>query len=154
MKQKIIGSRTLIAVLLLPWIGFSQSTVAQAPEFDHAAIVVHDLQKSGEFYQKVMRLQRIPDPFNDGKHVWYRIGAHEQLHVIASSTEMTHDISVHLAFRVPSLPAFMVHLDQMRVKYRNFRSDEPTAGIRPDGVKQIYFQDPDGYWVEVNDGKF
>jgi lactoylglutathione lyase len=22
--------------------------------------------------------------------------------------------------------------------------------IRADGVKQIFFQDPDGYWIEVN----
>jgi len=28
----------------------------------------------------------------------------------------------------------------------------PTA--RPDGVKQIYRQDTDGYWMEVNDDKF
>jgi len=26
--------------------------------------------------------------------------------------------------------------------------------VRPDGVRQIYFQDPDGYWLEVNDSKF
>jgi len=26
--------------------------------------------------------------------------------------------------------------------------------LRPDGIQQIYFQDPDGYWIEVNDDKF
>jgi catechol-2,3-dioxygenase len=25
--------------------------------------------------------------------------------------------------------------------------------VRPDGVKQIYFQDPEGYWIEINDDK-
>jgi lactoylglutathione lyase len=25
---------------------------------------------------------------------------------------------------------------------------------RVDGIKQIYLQDPDGYWIEVNDDKF
>jgi lactoylglutathione lyase len=24
---------------------------------------------------------------------------------------------------------------------------------RVDGVKQIWFQDPDGYWIEINDAK-
>jgi lactoylglutathione lyase len=24
---------------------------------------------------------------------------------------------------------------------------------RVDGVKQIYFKDPDGYWIEINDAK-
>jgi len=25
---------------------------------------------------------------------------------------------------------------------------------RPDGVHQIWFQDPDGYWLEINDVKY
>ena len=27
------------------------------------------------------------------------------------------------------------------------------VNIRPDGIKQIWLQDPDGYWVEINDAK-
>ena len=23
--------------------------------------------------------------------------------------------------------------------------------LRPDGIQQIYFRDPDGYWIEMND---
>jgi len=26
--------------------------------------------------------------------------------------------------------------------------------VLSDGVSQIYLQDPDGYWIEVNDDKF
>ena len=26
--------------------------------------------------------------------------------------------------------------------------------VRPDNIKQIYLQDPEGYWIEVNDDKF
>jgi lactoylglutathione lyase len=49
----------------------------------------------------------------------------------------------------------MTHLDQTHVTYRNSTpSGHQTAGLRPDGVRQIYFQDPDGYWIEVNDAKF
>jgi hypothetical protein len=28
-----------------------------------------------------------------------------------------------------------------------------AVSIRPDGVKQAWLQDPDGYWVEINDAK-
>jgi lactoylglutathione lyase len=28
-----------------------------------------------------------------------------------------------------------------------------TITTRVDGVKQIYFKDPDGYWIEINDAK-
>jgi catechol 2,3-dioxygenase-like lactoylglutathione lyase family enzyme len=89
---------------------------------------------------------RTPDPFKDGRHVWFRIGAHEQLHIIADATDQpTRDIDVHLAFRVASVPDFMTHLDQTHVTYRNSTSSgHQTAGVRADGVRQIYFQDPDG----------
>ena len=42
---------------------------------------------------------------------------------------------------------------------RSINSFETWTGVpletndRPDGVKQVYFQDPDGYWIEVNDGR-
>jgi lactoylglutathione lyase len=101
-----------------------------------------------------MRLERIPEPFKDGRHIWFRMGAHEQLHVVGGATADTpHEIDIHLAFRVASLEDFMTYLDQMKVNYRNFKGDGKISA-RPDGVKQIYFQDPDGYWIEMNDDKF
>jgi lactoylglutathione lyase len=134
---------------------FQSGIPNSAPQFDHIALHVHDLQKSSEFYEKVMRLEKVPEPFKDGRHIWFRIGPHDQLHVVAGATDVTeHPIDVHLAFRVSSLPDFMTHLDQMQVKYRNFKTDEKTVTHRPDGVKQVYLQDPDGYWIEVNDVKF
>jgi lactoylglutathione lyase len=157
MKKDTIAFLSSVAVLLLGSFGFSQSgTATKPPEFDHAALHVHDLQKSAEFYERVMGLARTPDPFKDGRHVWFRIGAHEQLHIIADATDQpTRDIEVHLAFRVASVPDFMTHLDQTHVTYRNSTpSGHQAAGVRPDGVRQIYFQDPDGYWLEVNDSKF
>jgi lactoylglutathione lyase len=133
----------------------SQSAApGKSPELDHTTVHVRDLDKSAEFYEKVVGLQRIPEPFKDGRHLWFRTGAHEQLHVVAGATDIEpHDIEIHFAFRVASVPDFMAHLDQMKVKYRNFKGDGKVSA-RPDGVTQIYFQDPDGYWIEVNDNKF
>ncbi len=145
-----------LAALLPGGLLFLQSGIPNtAPQFDHTALHVRDLQKSSEFYAKVMRLEKMPEPFKDGRHIWFRIGPHDQLHVIAGATDVTeHSIDVHLAFRVSSLPEFMTHLDQMQVSYRSFKGDDKTVTVRPDGVKQVYLQDPDGYWIEVNDVKF
>src|SRR3954466_13674793 len=160
MKLRATVPFTALLVVLLCALGFAQSrsnaTASSAsnaaPEFDHLALTVHDLQKSADFYERVMLLKSIPEPFHDGKHLWYRIGAHQQLHVIASATAITHDIAVHLGFHVASVDAFRTHLDQMQVKYRTFRPTDPgPTSVRPDGVKQIYFQDPDVYWIEVNE---
>ena len=154
--KKIRNYFILSLVGVLPVCLLSQSgTPNRFPEFDHATVHVRDLQKSAEFYEKVIGLERMPEPFKDGRHVWFRIGAHGQLHVVGGATDVRqNDIEVHVSFRVASLPDFMTHLDQMQVKYRNFKGEEKTFTVRPDGVKQVYLQDPDGYWIEVNDDKF
>jgi lactoylglutathione lyase len=155
MKRIRIAFLLSLAAVLPATLLFSQSAPAnQPPQVDHSTVYVHDLQKSAEFYEKVMRLERIPEPFKDGRHIWFRMGAHEQLHVVGGATADTpHEIDIHLAFRVASLEDFMTYLDQMKVNYRNFKGDGKISA-RPDGVKQIYFQDPDGYWIEMNDDKF
>jgi lactoylglutathione lyase len=64
------------------------------------------------------------------------------------------DIDVHMSFRVSSLENFVTRLEQMQVRYVNLKGEERKMTTRLDGVKQVYFQDPDGYWIEVNDNKF
>lgn len=142
---------------LLPGLSVSQSgTSGKSAEFDHSTVYVRDLQKSADFYEKTLWLERIPEPFKDGRHVWFRIGPHDQLHVVSGATEaMKHDVNVHLAFRVASFNDFVSHLDQMAIKYRkSIREEEKGTSVRPDGIHQVYFQDPDGYWIEVNDDRF
>lgn len=134
---------------------FAQSSASsKSAEFDHTTVHVRDLQKSADFYEKVFGFERIAHPFKDTNHVWLRVGAHQQLHIVGGGAgNSTPDIEVHFAIRVPSISDFMAHLDQMQVKYRNFAGNGKVTD-RPDGVHQIYFQDPDGFWIEVNDNKF
>jgi lactoylglutathione lyase len=143
-----------LAALLPAALLVAQSPANQSAEIDHTTVVVRDLQKSADFYEKVLGLEKIPDPFKDGRHIWFRMGPHQQLHVVGGATDVPHhDIDIHLAFRVASLPDFMTRLDRLQVKYRNFKGDGKVSA-RPDGVRQVYFQDADGYWIEVNDDKF
>jgi lactoylglutathione lyase len=126
-----------------------------APRFNHLTVYVVDLQKSADFYEKVMMLQKIDEPFHDNRHVWFKMTEHGQLHVVSgASAAMQHDINIHLAFSVASIQDFMKHLDSMNVKYGNWKGDTKAPQVRPDGISQVYFQDPDGYWIEVNDDKF
>ncbi len=127
----------------------------QRPAFNHLTIYVVDLQKSSDFYEKVMQLEKIAEPFHDNKHTWFKVGEHNQLHVVAGAKAVVpHDINIHLAFSVASLETFMKHLDESQIKYGNWKGDTKAPQVRPDNIKQIYFQDPEGYWIEVNDDKF
>jgi lactoylglutathione lyase len=140
---------------LIAMLANNPFALAQSPEFNHTTVYVVDLDKSTSFYHDVMQLERIPEPFHDGRHNWFKIGEHGQLHVVGGAKAISpQDINVHLSFRVASLPDFMKHLDQLQVKYGNFKGETRVVQVRPDGVQQVYFQDPDGYWIEVNDDKY
>ena len=120
---------------------------------DHYAIYVHDLTRSTRFYANVMGLEQIPEPFHDDRHVWFRVGTNQQLHIISPSSGTPTTTDVHFAFRLPSLKEFIIHLSSMGIQYGDQRPDGKIR-LRPDGIPQIYFQDPDGYWIEVNEAKY
>ncbi|HEY4935671.1 MAG TPA: VOC family protein [Puia sp.] len=140
--------------LLILCLSF-QSRAQSKPQFNHLTVYVTDLARATDFYNKVMMLDTIPEPFHDHRHNWFKIGEHGQLHVIGGAKEdVPHDVNIHLAFTVASLPDFIKHLDQMGVKYGNFAGEVNKIALRPDQVQQIYLQDPDGYWIEVNNDRF
>ena len=56
-----------------------------------------------------------------------------------------------MAFSVASVDRFIQHLDAVGQKYGNWNISAKSIQLRPDGIKQIYLQDPDGYWIEIND---
>jgi len=121
--------------------------------FDHIALFTADMDRSTAFYEQLLQLERIPEPFHDGLHVWLRIGPSTALHIIGlANGKTTQDITHHMAFRTDSLDGLLARLDAAGVAYRNFAGDG-KINIRPDGVRQIFFEDPDGYWVEVNEAE-
>ena len=134
---------------------FAQSNAASQPVFNHTTIFVTDLKRSADWYEKILQLPVIPEPFHDNKHVWLRAGEHNQIHIVQGDKEDSdHDINIHLAFSVASMEAFSKHLDSLNVIYGNWAQVAKKTQDRPDGVKQIYLKDPDGYWIEVNNDRF
>src|SRR5450631_1477931 len=100
---------------------------SQGPRFSHQTIFVTDLNRSADFYEKVLQLKKIAEPFHDGKHIWFQISEHGQLHVVSGAKEdIPHDINIHLAFSVPSMDAFTKHLEEAHVKYGNWAQNTTT----------------------------
>lgn len=136
--------------------GLSNTAGAQNihPTLNHIAVYVHDLKICTDFYQNILHLDTIPEPFHDGRHTWFSIGPKSHLHLIQGATAVsTHDKNGHLCFSVGSLKDFIAVLKQHHIEYENWLGEKNTVTHRVDGVEQIYFKDPEGYWIEVNDAK-
>ncbi|MEZ4902730.1 MAG: VOC family protein [Spirosomataceae bacterium] len=111
---------------------------------NHVAIYVENVEKSTQFYQKILKLTPLPRPNFDFPGAWFQLGSAQELHIIGIRTEpvISGSRSNHFALEVADIQAWEQHLIAQKTTFR-----PPKA--RPDGVIQIFLQDPDGYWVEL-----
>lgn len=131
---------------------FSQKM--QTPLLNHIAVYVNDLKVSTNFYETIIGLSQIPEPFKDGRHTWFALGNTGQLHLISGAEKgLKREKNSHLCFSVKSIEDFLTVLNKNEVKFENWKGEGNAITLRVDGVKQIYFQDPDGYWIEINNDK-
>jgi len=121
-------------------------------KLNHIAIYVEKLDKSTAFYKDVLQLNEIPEPFHDGLHTWFTLGPAGQLHLIqGAKSGIQRDKNDHLCFSTPDIQVFIDNLQKHRVEYFDWPGNRGKITTRVDGVHQIYFQDPDGHWIEIND---
>jgi lactoylglutathione lyase len=146
-----------LPLLLILFVLFNSCAVAQkeaSPRLNHIAFYVLDLKVSTDFYLNVVGLDTMPEPFHDGRHTWFVIGPKSHLHIISGATSKREQIkNSHLCLTVPSVDNFIKRLEKSNTPYESWEGKKSAVTNRVDGVKQIYFQDPDGYWIEINDAK-
>lgn len=140
---------TLITIILLSIL--SMNTYSQT-KLNHIAVYVKDLKASTEFYEGFLELKEIDEPFKDGLHAWYDIGG-GQLHLIEDKpwTNPTINKINHLCFSMEDFDGFIEKLKHHNISFEDWPGEKGKVNIRPDGIRQIYIQDPNGYWIEVND---
>lgn len=127
------------------------TTDARPIALNHIAMYVHDLKKSTAFYEDVLQLKQIPEPFHDGLHTWFTLGPAGQLHLIqGAKKDIKRDKNDHMCFSVGSIEEFISNLNKHQIEYTNWPGTAKEPTVRIDGVKQVYFQDPDGHWIEIN----
>src|SRR5689334_17439050 len=94
----------LLPGIILTAFTMNKMTQKKKAVLNHVALSVVSLQKSTAFYTDIIQLDSMAEPFKDGKHSWFKIAEHSQLHIIEASEGIrSHDKSSHLCFSVPSL---------------------------------------------------
>ncbi len=121
---------------------------------DHDAILVEDVDASAKFYGSILGLKEIPNGGLPDHIRWFQLGDKVQVHLIESEELPEKDKGVHMALNTNKLKELMAFLKSKNIYFENWPGEAGTTNTRPDSVKQIYLQDPDGYWIEINDGRF
>lgn len=150
MKHSV--SRLVILSACLMALSLASYSQERPTMLNHIALSVYDLQKSADFYREIIGLDTIPEPFKIGKHVWFEIGPGLSLHLVHDATEIKeHSRNTHTCFSVVSLEDFIARLNERGITYYSAGGEAGKFNTRPDGIRQLYITDPDGYWIEIND---
>lgn len=140
-------------LLLLILSGFLQAQDAGTFNFtfNHIALSVKDVDRSADFYKKVLNLNEIANKTKIEGIRWLSLGEGKELHLISILIEsVTINKALHFALTTANFDSFIKLLDEMKISYSDWQGTPQKINVRADGIKQIFFQDPDGYWVEVN----
>lgn len=136
----------------------SLCTYGQEIEFkvklDHIALSVKDADISAQFYKEILNLKEITNRTEINGIRWFSLEEEKELHLISIlKDDIVINKAVHFAITVSDFSTFVKKLESLKINYSDWPGTPNKINIRADGVKQIFFQDPNGYWIEVNSAR-
>jgi len=150
MKKTTLLAVTAVFSLLL----YGQQATQLNLMFNHLALSVRDVNRSADFYQGILNLTELKKETQTEGIRWFSLGEGNELHLISDlyykrDTVITNK-AIHLALTTSNFDQLLKVLDSKNVAYSDWTGTSKKVNIRSDGVKQVYLQDPDGYWIEIN----
>jgi lactoylglutathione lyase len=148
MKKIVLLAFTILSTIqLLP----AQDNTSFNFAFNHLAISVKDVNRSADFYGDILKFQEITNRSKLEGVRWFDIGDGKELHLISFLKDtIAINKAVHLALTTTNIDAFVAMIEKKNIAYSDWPGTPNKVNVRADGIKQIFFQDPDGYWLEVN----
>ena len=145
--------KIIFLLLIIPIIKYGQNN--NSMKFNHQALLVNDLNQSGDFYNNILGFEEIEvGAGQNPPKRWFKSNDGMEIHLISTKEKLKSiPKGVHMAFSVKNFDLFINNLKGNNIAYGNWRGDENQIQLRNDGYKQIFFQDPQGYWIEVNNIK-
>jgi len=111
---------------------------------DHISLHVADVRDSVTFYKEVMGLEEIPRPPFSFQGAWLSLGNGQTLHLIGGRTMQPYwgSRGTHIAFAVVDISRAAAYFEERGVARTPVKE-------RPDGIRQFFVADPDGYCLEI-----
>lgn len=164
-KITIAAGRCGMLIALCCWLSLAAQSQNSRPakkstktkpsmqiRINHIALYVTNLATSTAFYQDVIGLDTIPEPFHDGRHTWFSVSENAHLHLISGRANPPEaEKNTHLCFSTGKMDELLENLKAKGIHFEDWPGKALTVTKRVDGIRQIYLKDPDGYWIEIND---
>ena len=121
----------------------------------HTTLVVSDFAESKKFYTEILKLKDLGADWLPENQMFISLGDNLELHVgVVPGVEIRPSSFNHFAISTNDLDGFLVYLNSRGVDHYSLGGAEKyLIQKRPDGVRQTFIQDPDGYWIEINDAQ-
>ncbi len=123
-----------------------------AVRLNHMSVQVRNLETSAKFYNEILRLPEIECGAGRPNIRWFGIGDDQSVHLIEGDVGRTFvTISTHFCISSSNFEEMTAHLREKGIAYCNVMGEVGKEHLRADGVRSVYLQDPDGYWIEINE---
>lgn len=119
---------------------------------DHIALKCKDVNASALWYKDIFETPEITNQTLNPAITWLSLG-NTELHLtpFRDTLPLVHHKSHHMAIGLRDLAPLITKLKERNIPYEGWSGKSEEITTRPDGIHQIYFRDPDGYWIEAND---
>ena len=119
--------------------------MAKAIKINHVALVVSNLEKACEFYEKELGLEAIPAFLFDYPTAFFKFNEEQQLHL--TEWEDKFSFRGHICVQVDDINAIFFRMKELGVI-----DTSPWGKVRqlPDGAIQMFVRDPSGNLVEFS----
>jgi len=119
----------------------------------HTTLVVSNFAESKKFYVELLGLKNLKADWLPENQMFLSLGNNLELHVgEVEGVEIKPSSFNHIALSTNDLDGFLNYLKGKGVTYSGLGGGQNYSVYkRPDGVRQTFIQDPDGYWIEIND---
>ena len=144
--------KLIILLTAIIYFGMLQAQETSHFTFNHvSSLSVKDIDKSAIFYKEVLQLKEITNSTKKDGIRRFSFWEGKELHLVSILKEpVTINKAVHFALTSANFDAFVKTLEAPNIIYSDWPGAQNKITKRKDGIRQIFFQDPDGYWIEVN----
>jgi len=119
--------------------------MARVVKINHVTVIVDNLEKAGEFYEKELGLEPIPAFVFDYPTGFFKINEEQQLHITEWEDAMS--FRGHICVIVDDFNTIF-----WRMKELGVIDTKPWGKVRqlPDGAMQMFIRDPSGNLIEIS----